>query len=78
MDKKDVKIAEEKPPYVGVNPDPNPQPKTKKRRSISIKTVSLSASWQIETVKDVDTYMTALKEQILKELDDDTIINIEF
>ena len=32
----------------------------------------------IETAQDVDTYMTALKEQILKELDEDTIISIEF
>ncbi|AFQ42433.1 BREX system P-loop protein BrxC [Desulfosporosinus meridiei] len=54
------------------------QPKVKRRKSISIKSVNLAASWQIETAQDVDKYMAALKERILKELDEDTIINIEF
>jgi hypothetical protein len=53
------------------------QPKPKKRKTISIKTISLSSSWQIETAEDIDKYMKALKSQILKELDDDTIISIE-
>lgn len=84
MSKRDEQIAKDKAaegtsPYGGgKNPDSNPPPKIKKRKSISIKTVSLSASWQIETAQDVDKYMVALKEQILKELDEDTIINIEF
>ena len=61
-----------------VNPEPMPQPKIKKRKNISIKSVNLAASWQIETPQDVDKYIVALKERILKELDADTIINIEF
>jgi len=55
-----------------------PQPKIKKRKSISIKSVNLAASWQIETPQDVDKYVALLKERILKELDADTIIHIEF
>jgi hypothetical protein len=50
----------------------------KKRKNISIQSVNLAASWQIETPQDVDKYIAALKERILKELDADTIINIEF
>ncbi|MGF9913337.1 BREX system P-loop protein BrxC [Paenibacillus ehimensis] len=60
------------------NPKPISQPKIKKRKNISIKSVNLAASWQIETPQDVDKYIAALKERILKELDVDTIINIEF
>lgn len=60
------------------NPKPMSQPKIKKRKNISIKSVNLAASWQIETPQDVDKYIAALKERILKELDVDTIINIEF
>ena len=60
------------------NPKPMSQPKIKKRKNISIKSVNLAASWQIETPQDVDKYIAALRERILKELDDDTIINIEF
>ncbi|MCU6796831.1 BREX system P-loop protein BrxC [Paenibacillus sp. WQ 127069] len=59
-------------------PDTKPQPKIKKRKNISIRSVNLSTSWQIETPQDVDKYMAALRERILKELDDETIINIEF
>lgn len=55
-----------------------PQPKVKKRKNISIKSVNVSTSWQIETPQDVDNYVAALKERILKELDEDTIIHIEF
>lgn len=79
MAKKDLEIAEKRNPYGGGgNPNLDPPPKVKKRKNISIKTVSLSSSWQIETAQDVEKYMTALKERILKELDEDTIINIEF
>lgn len=74
MAKKDQQLAEEKPPYGGGDPVPKP----KKRKSISIKTVSHSVSWQIETVQDVEDYLADLKEQIIKELDENTIVNIEF
>lgn len=83
MSKKDEqiakKIAEDETPYGGGNqPNPKPQPKIKKTKSISIKTINLAASWQIESAHDVDKYIAALKNQILQELDEDTIINIEF
>lgn len=50
----------------------------KKKKSISIKSVSLTSSWQIEKAEDLDEYIRDLREQILKELEQDTIINIEF
>ncbi|WP_366924737.1 BREX system P-loop protein BrxC [Metallumcola ferriviriculae] len=78
MTKMDEKVAEEQTPYGGGTPGSKPQPKPKKRKSISIKTVSLTSTWQIETAQDVDKYMAVLKDQILKELDEDTVINIEF
>ena len=83
MSKKDEQIAKDKiaegnSDYGDGDPEQKPQPKIKKRKNISIKTVNLSSSWQIETVQDVDKYMAALRERILKELDEDTIVNIEF
>ncbi|MFA9423827.1 MAG: BREX system P-loop protein BrxC, partial [Sedimentibacter sp.] len=82
MSKKDEqiakKIAEKRPPYGGGNQPPKPPIKVKKTKSISIKTVNLAATWQIETAHDVDKYIADLKNQILKELDENTIINIEF
>ena len=73
-------VAEKPADYI--NPDPSPvvppQPKIKKRKNISIKTVNVANSWQIESVQDVDKYMAVLRAQIIKELEEDTVINIEF
>ena len=75
-----AKVAEEKAKYSGSGEQPvQPlQPKVKKQKNISIKTVNVANSWQIETERELDQYMAALKAQILKELDEDTIIHIEF
>ena len=54
------------------------KPPAKKHKSISIKNVSLTSSWQIASAQDLDKYISELREQIMKELDQDTIINIEF
>jgi len=76
MAKKDEKIAEDTPPYG--NDSGNPKQTIKKQKSISIKNVSLTSSWQIGSAQDLDKYISELREQIMKELDQDTIINIEF
>lgn len=60
------------------SPNPVPPPKVKKRKNISIKSVNLSASWQIESPQDVEKYVAELKQRILKELEENTIVNIEF
>jgi hypothetical protein len=74
-------IAEKQAEYGKTGTDsvpPPPQPKIKKHKNISIKTVNVANSWQIESVQDVDKYMAALRAQIIKELEEDTVINIEF
>ena len=76
MAKKDEKVAEETEDY-GDDGNGN-KPPVKKHKSISIKNVSLTSSWQIESSKDLDKYINELREQIMKELEQDTIINIEF
>ena len=55
-----------------------PAPKIKKRKNISIKTVNVAASWQIESAQDVDKHLASLRERILGELEEDTVISIEF
>ena len=52
--------------------------KPKKSKTLSIKSVVLTNSWRIQSPGDVDAYVGALKKELLKKLDDDTIINIEF
>jgi len=56
----------------------NEVPKLKRRRNISIKTINAANSWQIESIADVDKYLSDLRLRILKEIDEETIVNIEF
>ena len=46
-------------------------------KNISIKTVARTASWRLESREDIDKYLSVLRENLLKEMDEDTIINIE-
>jgi len=77
---KEKKIAEELGNYgtTGTVPVLPSLPKVKKLKNISIKSVNVANSWQIETEQDVDNYIAALRAQLIKEIAEDTIINIEF
>ena len=55
-----------------------PVPRVKQRKNISIQTINISNSWQIETAQDLDKYLAGLRNEIINELDENTIINIEF
>jgi hypothetical protein len=66
-------------------PEPNDNGKTpapvvpiKKRKNVSIKTLNHEVSWEIETAADIEKYLSGLKTQLLKQLEDDTVIRIEF
>ncbi|NLB52378.1 MAG: BREX system P-loop protein BrxC [Syntrophomonadaceae bacterium] len=84
MNKKDEQIAKDKINENGSSygngneKDPTPQPKPVSSRNISIKDLNLSNSWRVETEEDLDKYIAVLKERILKELEKDVIVNIEF
>ena len=54
-----------------------PKPKMRTTRNVSIKTVAQAKSWRVESAEDVDRYLTTLRENLLKEVDEDTIVNIE-
>lgn len=55
-----------------------PVPVMKKKKTISIKTVNTSATWQLETEADVKRYVAELEKKLISELEENTIINIEF
>ena len=40
--------------------------------------VATSSSWHIEKPEDIDHYISRLKEKILAEFDEETILQIEF
>lgn len=66
------------------NPDaqaalqPAPMPKVKKQKTISIKSVTVESTWQLETPEDVKHYIASLENKLMKTLEEDTVINIEF
>ena len=85
IDKKDEKlaadrVAEKQAKYDGEGPVVVTPPRSivKKKKNISIKTISVSASWQIESAADVDKHLAAMRERILSELEENTVVNIEF
>jgi hypothetical protein len=69
----------EKPDDHAGQPKSDPiTPKAKRSRHISIKNVMPESSWRLESASDVDKYLAALREKLLDELEEDTIVNIEF
>ena len=54
-----------------------PPPKLKIRKNISVRSIGVPLSWQIEGPQDLERYLDALKDQILKQLEEDTIVNLE-
>lgn len=51
--------------------------KVRTTKNISIKTVAKTASWRLESSEDIERYLDILRENLLKEIKEDTIINIE-
>ena len=51
--------------------------KVRTTKNISIKTVAKTASWRLESSEDVEKYLAILRKNLMKEIKEDTIINIE-
>ncbi len=57
--------------------EPGTTYKVRTTKNISIKTVAKTSSWRLESAADVDKYLDALRENLMKEIDDDIIVNVE-
>lgn len=57
--------------------EPAPVVTPKKRRTISARTLT-QTSWQIETAEDINNYLSQLESKLKAQLEDNTIINLEF
>ena len=55
-----------------------PVPKVKKQRTISIKSINTETTWQLETSADVKKYIAELEKKLMAQLEDDTVIHVEF
>ena len=51
--------------------------KVRKTKNVSMKSMTHTASWRLENAEDVDKYLGALRESLLAEMDENTILNVE-
>lgn len=58
--------------------EPKVEYKVRKTRNISMKKVVGTSSWRLENEKDVVRYVSELRKVLLAQLDEDTIVNVEF
>ena len=52
--------------------------KIRKTKNISIKAMTGTTSWRLANKEDIDKYITALRKSLEAQLDEDTIVNVEF
>jgi hypothetical protein len=60
------------------NAEPIVKPKMRKIKNVSIKKMTGTASWRLENTDDVEKYINELKRTLLTQLNEDTIVNVEF
>jgi len=65
----------ESTPDAAVTPAPV---KIRKTKNVSIKMMTGTASWRLESKEDIDRYMDSLRKSLEAQLDEDTIVNVEF
>lgn len=51
--------------------------KVRKTKNVSMKSMTRTASWRLESAEDVDKYLNTLRESLLAEMDENTILNVE-
>ena len=52
--------------------------KIRKTKNVSIKRMTGTSSWRLESKADIDKYIAGLRETLEAQLDEDTIVNVEF
>ena len=50
--------------------------KTKRRKNISISNVAGARTYSIETEQDIDKFLAQMKQKLMQELEEDTIITL--
>jgi hypothetical protein len=61
-----------------VTPEPKPEYKVRKTKNVSIKQMTGTASWRLESPKDIDRYIAELRKTLISQMDENTIVNVEF
>ena len=60
-----------------ISPTPAPtKVKTKRRKNVSISNVAGARTYSIETEQDIDKFLAEMKQKLMNELEEDTIITL--
>ena len=79
MDARDASLAAQKETEQEAHEETPPAPqKVRKIKNVSIKKVTGTSSWRIEGKEDIERCVKEMREALLAQLDEDTIVNIEF
>ena len=79
MDARDASLAAQKEIEQEAHEETPPAPqKVRKIKNVSIKKVTGTSSWRIESKEDVERCVKEMREALLAQLGEDTIVNIEF
>ena len=79
MDARDASLAAQKEKEQEAHEETPPAPqKVRKIKNVSIKKVTGTSSWRIENKEDIEHCVKEMREALLAQLDEDTIVNIEF
>ena len=79
MDARDASLAAQKEIEQEAHEETPPAPqKVRKIKNVSIKKVTGTSSWRIENKEDIERCVKEMREALLAQLDEDTIVNIEF
>jgi hypothetical protein len=52
--------------------------KVRRTRNVSIKQMTGTASWRLESAEDIDKHLAELRKALIAQMDEDTIVNVEF
>lgn len=58
--------------------EPKLEYKVRRTKNVSIKKMTGTASWRLESAEDVEEHIAKLRRTLLEQLDEDTIVNVEF
>ena len=79
MDARDASLAAQKETEQEAHEEAPPAPqKVRKIKNVSIKKVTGTSSWRIESKEDIEHCVKEMREALLAQLDEGTIVNIEF
>ena len=65
-------------PHVDMVAEPKAEYKVRKTKNVSIKKMTGTVSWRLESEEDIDKCLEALRRKLKEQLEEDTIVNVEF